>query len=139
MARLHWSNWGFLCTASCALTYASLNMRVARQFHSLVARLWLKHSMVHRLPITREEVQLELDRRRPGQSRITTPRKESDTCDIYSGLPANCSLCSADRGLTSTLRLNPIEAWLSHESGVPAFGSPASADKSGGHVLGKPL
>ena len=38
-----------------------------------------------RLPITTEEVQQELDRRRPGQSRITTPRKESDTCDIYSG------------------------------------------------------
>ena len=29
--------------------------------------------------------QAELDRRRPGQSRITTPRKESDTCEIYSG------------------------------------------------------
>ena len=32
-------------------------------------------------------LQAELDRRRPGQSRITTPRKESDTCEIYSGEP----------------------------------------------------
>ena len=38
-----------------------------------------------RLPISKEEIQAELDRRRPGQSRITTPRKESDTCEIYSG------------------------------------------------------
>ena len=39
-----------------------------------------------RLPITVEEIQLDLDRRRPGQSRITTPRKESDTCHIMSGV-----------------------------------------------------
>ena len=38
-----------------------------------------------RLAVSKEEVQAELDRRRPGQSRITTPRKESDTCEIYSG------------------------------------------------------
>lgn len=40
--------------------------------------------------------------RRPGQSRITTPRKETDTCKIYSGvsegltiqntLPVYCSV-----------------------------------------------
>jgi chorismate synthase len=40
-----------------------------------------------RLPLTKEEIQAELDRRRPGQSKITTPRKESDTCEIYSGTP----------------------------------------------------
>jgi len=33
-----------------------------------------------------EEIQLELDRRRPGQSKITTPRKEADTCEILSGV-----------------------------------------------------
>ena len=31
------------------------------------------------------EVHLWLGSRRPGQSRITTPRKESDTCEIYTG------------------------------------------------------
>jgi len=31
-------------------------------------------------------MQVELDRRRPGQSRITTPRKETDTCRIASGV-----------------------------------------------------
>ncbi|GAB4814709.1 hypothetical protein N2152v2_001755 [Parachlorella kessleri] len=39
-----------------------------------------------RLQITQEEIQLELDRRRPGQSRITTPRNETDTCEILSGM-----------------------------------------------------
>jgi len=39
-----------------------------------------------RLPITAEEIQVELDRRRPGQSDISTPRKEADTVTILSGL-----------------------------------------------------
>ena len=39
-----------------------------------------------RLPIDRDAIQAELDRRRPGQSRITTPRKEDDRVEILSGL-----------------------------------------------------
>src|SRR6185436_15112592 len=39
-----------------------------------------------RLPISREEIQVELDRRRPGQSRITTQRKEADEVEILSGV-----------------------------------------------------
>ncbi|CAM6094985.1 unnamed protein product [Calypogeia fissa] len=39
-----------------------------------------------RLPLTEVDMQFELDRRRPGQSRITTPRKETDTCKILSGV-----------------------------------------------------
>jgi chorismate synthase len=38
------------------------------------------------LPLTRDEIQLELDRRRPGQSDIVTPRKEPDTVEILSGV-----------------------------------------------------
>merc|ERR1740139_1945895 len=38
-----------------------------------------------RLQISPELIQTDLDRRRPGQSRITTPRKESDTVEILSG------------------------------------------------------
>lgn len=34
-------------------------------------------------------IQSELDRRRPGQSRITTPRKESDTVEFLSGIFEN--------------------------------------------------
>jgi chorismate synthase len=39
-----------------------------------------------RLEISVDEIQFELDRRRPGQSKITTPRKEEDRCEILSGL-----------------------------------------------------
>ena len=38
------------------------------------------------LPISAAEIQLELDRRRPGQSDIVTPRKEEDRVEILSGL-----------------------------------------------------
>ncbi|AIE74323.1 MULTISPECIES: chorismate synthase [unclassified Synechocystis] len=39
-----------------------------------------------RLEISPEEIQIDLDRRRPGQSKITTPRKEADQCEILSGV-----------------------------------------------------
>jgi len=38
------------------------------------------------LAISQAEVQAELDRRKPGQSDITTPRKEEDTIQILSGV-----------------------------------------------------
>ena len=39
-----------------------------------------------RLPLTEADLQADLDRRRPGQSDLVTPRKESDTCRILSGV-----------------------------------------------------
>jgi len=39
-----------------------------------------------RLPLDVAEIQAELDRRRPGQSRITTSRQEQDRCEILSGV-----------------------------------------------------
>ncbi len=39
-----------------------------------------------RIPITPKEIQYELDRRRPGQSKLVTQRKESDTVHILSGV-----------------------------------------------------
>jgi chorismate synthase len=39
-----------------------------------------------RLQLSEADIQPDLDRRRPGQSKITTPRKESDTIQILSGL-----------------------------------------------------
>ena len=39
-----------------------------------------------RLPLTEADIQRDLDRRRPGQSDLVTPRKESDTCRILSGV-----------------------------------------------------
>lgn len=39
-----------------------------------------------RLSLSEADIQPELDRRRPGQSRLVTPRKESDTVQILSGV-----------------------------------------------------
>jgi chorismate synthase len=39
-----------------------------------------------RIPLSREDIQLQLDRRRPGQSRFTTQRREPDTVRILSGV-----------------------------------------------------
>lgn len=39
-----------------------------------------------RIAISREDVQRELDRRRPGQSKITSERQEADRCEILSGV-----------------------------------------------------
>jgi chorismate synthase len=39
-----------------------------------------------RIPLTVEDIQAELDRRRPGQSRIVTQRKEGDRAEILSGV-----------------------------------------------------
>ena len=44
-----------------------------------------------RIPLAAEDVQPQLDRRRPGASALTTPRKETDTVTLLSG---------TDRGLT---------------------------------------
>jgi chorismate synthase len=45
-----------------------------------------------RVSISLEEIQFELDRRRPGQSRIVTQRKESDTVEILSGVQDGLTL-----------------------------------------------
>lgn len=39
-----------------------------------------------RLQLTNEDIQKELNRRRPGQSRLTTPRDEADEAEILSGV-----------------------------------------------------
>ncbi|PHU17070.1 Chorismate synthase, chloroplastic [Capsicum chinense] len=39
-----------------------------------------------RLPLSEADIQLELDRRRPGQNKGTTPREEADACQISSGI-----------------------------------------------------
>ena len=38
------------------------------------------------LPLTEAEIQRDLDRRRPGQSEISTPRREADRAEILSGV-----------------------------------------------------
>src|SRR6266403_3156973 len=39
-----------------------------------------------RIPLTETDIQTDLDRRRPGQSEIVSPRDEEDKCQILSGV-----------------------------------------------------
>jgi chorismate synthase len=45
-----------------------------------------------RLPLAVEEIQRELDRRRPGQSAITTQRREADVVEILSGVDVDAGV-----------------------------------------------
>ncbi len=47
-----------------------------------------------RIPVTAAQIQRELDRRRPGQSEIVTPRNEADTAEILSGIHDGLTLGS---------------------------------------------
>jgi len=60
-----------------------------------------------RLPLTEADIQPDLDRRRPGQSKIVTPRKESDTVQILSGTFEGRTLGT------------PISMWVKNEDARP--------------------
>jgi chorismate synthase len=60
-----------------------------------------------RLPLDEAIVQVDLDRRRPGQSKIVTPRKESDKCRILSGVSEGQTLGT------------PISIWVPNEDQRP--------------------
>jgi chorismate synthase len=47
-----------------------------------------------RIPVTAAHLQFELDRRRPGQSALVTPRNEADTAEILSGIHDGLTLGS---------------------------------------------
>src|SRR3954447_7180969 len=56
-----------------------------------------------RLELSEADIQPDLDRRRPGQSKIVTPRKESDTVQILSGIFEGQTLGT------------PISMWVKNE------------------------
>ncbi len=60
-----------------------------------------------RLELTEADIQPDLDRRRPGQSKIVTPRKESDTVQILSGTFEGKTLGT------------PISMWVKNEDARP--------------------
>ena len=60
-----------------------------------------------RIPLTESDIQPDLDRRRPGQSSIVTPRKESDTVQILSGTFEGKTLGT------------PISMWVRNEDARP--------------------
>jgi len=61
-----------------------------------------------RVKLSEADIQPDLNRRRPGQSKIVTPRKESDTVQIMSGL--------SSEGLTLG---TPICLWVKNEDARP--------------------
>jgi chorismate synthase len=60
-----------------------------------------------RLKLAEADIQPDLDRRRPGQSKIVTPRKESDTVQILSGTFEGKTLGT------------PISMWVKNEDARP--------------------
>ncbi|HKS37442.1 MAG TPA: chorismate synthase [Verrucomicrobiae bacterium] len=60
-----------------------------------------------RLELSETDIQPDLDRRRPGQSRIVSPRKESDTVQILSGTFEGKTLGT------------PISLWVKNEDARP--------------------
>jgi chorismate synthase len=60
-----------------------------------------------RLDLTESDVQPDLDRRRPGQSKIVSPRKESDVVEILSGTFEGRTLGT------------PISMWVKNEDARP--------------------
>src|SRR4051812_5953310 len=60
-----------------------------------------------RLALSEADIQPDLDRRRPGQSKIVTPRKESDTIQILSGTFQGKTLGT------------PISMWVKNEDARP--------------------
>jgi chorismate synthase len=60
-----------------------------------------------RLRLSEADIQPDLDRRRPGQSRIVSPRRESDTVEILSGVFEGQTLGT------------PISLWVKNEDARP--------------------
>ena len=48
------------------------------------------------IAISQEIIQHELDRRRPGQSEIVTPRNEADACEILAGVHEGFTIGTPD-------------------------------------------
>ena len=86
-----------------------------------------------RIRVAEADIQRDLDRRRPGQSRLVTPRNEPDRVEILSGVHegrttghpvVECSSATATRGLRTTTRsARPIGRGTPTSRSPPATGS----------------
>ncbi|MEP6864114.1 MAG: chorismate synthase [Deltaproteobacteria bacterium] len=105
-----------------------------------------------RLAIDREQIQAELDRRRPGQSRLVSQRKEADEVEILSGVldgvslgtPIAMMIRNADarskdyEGIAQAYRPSHADYTYDAKYGVRAIagGGRASARETAGRVAG---
>ena len=69
------------------------------------------------IPLTTDYIQAFLDRRKPGQSKFTTARRESDTVEILSGVFEGYTTIAAADVLPEEKLLDALPAELS----LPAF------------------
>ena len=75
------------------------------------------------LPLSEEDIQHQLDRRRPGQSNLTTDRKERDQVQILSGTENNVTL-----GSPIGLRVNNLDQRPSDYGDMETIPRPSHAD-----------
>jgi hypothetical protein len=82
----------------------------ARAARCVRARLRTRPALTRAAPPPRRSLvrQFELDRRRPGQSRITTPRNEEDTCEILSGTAPPAQRSAPQRSAARSAAHSPI-------------------------------
>ena len=76
-----------------------------------------------RLPLSESDIQPQLDRRRPGQSELTTPRGEADRVEILSGVERGVTL-----GTPIALLVRNRDARPGDYAGLSAVPRPSHAD-----------
>jgi len=80
------------------------------------------------IPITEEEIQAYLDKRRPGQSRYTTQRQEPDRVHILSGVTADESGAQRTTGTPIALQIDNVDARSKDYSDIKDKFRPGHAD-----------
>ena len=80
------------------------------------------------LPLTEAEIQRELDRRRPGQSRFTTQRREPDEVRILSGVFEDASGRQVTTGTPIALAIENVDQRSKDYSDIRDLYRPGHAD-----------
>lgn len=81
-----------------------------------------------RIPLTEADIQVELDRRRPGQSRYTTQRQEPDTVKILSGVFTEADGISRTTGTSIGLLIENVDQRSKDYSEISDAFRPGHAD-----------
>jgi chorismate synthase len=80
------------------------------------------------IELSAADIQLELDRRRPGQSRFTTQRREPDKVQILSGVMKNNNGVQVTTGTPIALQIDNVDARSRDYSNIAKTFRPGHAD-----------
>ncbi|NND49331.1 MAG: chorismate synthase [Rhizobiales bacterium] len=80
------------------------------------------------IELDESDIQAELDRRKPGQSRFTTQRKEPDTVHIMSGVMANDAGRQVTTGTPIALQIDNVDQRSKDYSNIASAYRPGHAD-----------